>query len=121
MQRLITNSVPCFIEYYRFTPEAKAERDPFYYMPFGMGPRNCIGMRIAQMELRVATIKILQKFKVTTCEKTPVSPRLQPLCKNTYIIVVLSLNYFNVKCPNTVTLITNNDFSPTAHVRIVLK
>ena len=68
-----------FIEIYRFTPGAKAERDPFHYMSVGMGPRNCIGMRIAQMELRVATITILQKFKVTTCEETPVSPRLQTL------------------------------------------
>ena len=56
----------------RFSAEAKAQRDPIYFMPFSAGPRNCIGMRLAQLEIRIAAIKILQKFNVRPCDKTQV-------------------------------------------------
>lgn len=33
------------------------------YMPFGDGPRNCIGMRLGKMQTKVGLILMLQKFK----------------------------------------------------------
>ena len=61
-----------FCVYYRFTPEAKADRDPLAWIPFGFGPRNCIGMRLAKMELKIAMIKILQNFKISISDQTEV-------------------------------------------------
>ncbi|KAK4307423.1 hypothetical protein Pmani_020812 [Petrolisthes manimaculis] len=43
----------------RFLPDNKANITPFTFMPFGMGPRNCIAMRFAQMEAKVALAKLL--------------------------------------------------------------
>lgn len=41
-------------------------------MPFGMGPHNCLGMRLALMEIKVAVVHILQKFRFVACEETQV-------------------------------------------------
>ncbi|XP_013396133.1 cytochrome P450 3A24 [Lingula anatina] len=56
----------------RFTPEEKADRNPYSYMPFGMGPRNCIGMRLALLQMKVAIVKVLQNLTFKTCEKTQI-------------------------------------------------
>ena len=58
---------------YRFTPEEKAKRHPCAYMPFGYGPRNCIGMRFALLELKMTLIEILSKFRIVLAQETKVS------------------------------------------------
>ena len=57
----------------RFTAEEKAKRDPFCFMPFGMGPRNCIGMRFALLEAKMALIQILRQFRLVRSPDTEVS------------------------------------------------
>nr|XP_002734346.1 PREDICTED: cytochrome P450 3A41-like [Saccoglossus kowalevskii] len=61
----------------RFTKEEKEKRHPLAWMPFGIGPRNCIGMRFALMEAKIALIKVLQKFRLEPCSKTEIPPKLK--------------------------------------------
>ncbi|XP_046449635.1 cytochrome P450 3A14-like [Daphnia pulex] len=55
----------------RWSPENKAKRSPYAFMAFGTGPRNCIGMRFAMEELKIAVSTIVQKFRFFPVKETP--------------------------------------------------
>lgn len=48
----------------RFTPERKAERPRYAYLPFGGGPRQCIGNNFALTEAILLLASISQKFRL---------------------------------------------------------
>lgn len=48
----------------RFTPEAVAARQRFAYLPFGGGPRICIGNAFAMMEAQIILAVLGQRFRV---------------------------------------------------------
>jgi cytochrome P450 len=49
----------------RFAPENSAARPRYAYLPFGAGPRTCIGLNFAMTEILVALTLILQRFRIT--------------------------------------------------------
>ncbi|KAM9179256.1 cytochrome P450 3A9-like [Mergus octosetaceus] len=60
----------------RFSKENKDTIDPYTYLPFGAGPRNCIGMRFALLSLKVAIVALLQHFTFQTCKETQIPLKL---------------------------------------------
>ncbi|NWW30698.1 CP3AT protein, partial [Panurus biarmicus] len=56
----------------RFSKENKETIDPYTFLPFGAGPRNCIGMRFALLVLKVAVVVLLQNFLFRPCKDTPI-------------------------------------------------
>ncbi|XP_010164939.1 cytochrome P450 3A24 [Antrostomus carolinensis] len=60
----------------RFRKENKESIDPYTYLPFGAGPRNCLGMRFALLTLKVAIAVLLQHFTFQTCKETQIPLKL---------------------------------------------
>lgn len=56
----------------RFSDENKDKIVPYSYMPFGIGPRACIGSRFALLETKIILIEFLHKFEVYVIDKTSV-------------------------------------------------
>ena len=57
-----------------FLPENKGKIATCSYMPFGLGPRNCAGMRFALMEIKLALIKLIAQYNISPGPKTKQYP-----------------------------------------------
>lgn len=53
----------------RFAKECN--RNPLAFLGFGLGPKNCIGMKFALMELKMALVKLIINFEILPSSKTP--------------------------------------------------
>ena len=53
-----------------FSPENKSARGPYAFSGFGQGPRNCIGMRFAYLNLKIVMFRLLLDYKIVPCTKT---------------------------------------------------
>jgi len=59
-----------------FKPERFLERQfsPYEYLPFGGGSRRCIGMALAQLEMKLVIIEILSHCQLELTSKLPAVP-----------------------------------------------
>jgi cytochrome P450 len=61
-QRTFWKNPDCF-DPGRFSPEASAGRDRLAYLPFGFGPRTCIGAAFAMTEAVLIVATLAQRFR----------------------------------------------------------
>lgn len=48
------------------------DRDSVVFMPFGEGPRNCIGKRFGEMQTALVLATLIKNFKFSTCPQTQI-------------------------------------------------
>ncbi|KAH8267147.1 hypothetical protein KR018_012256, partial [Drosophila ironensis] len=54
----------------RFSEERKGEQVPYTYLPFGTGPRSCIGFRYAQMQAKGMLYHLILNYKIEASPRT---------------------------------------------------
>ena len=58
----------------RFAPENRAKLNKYQYLPFGAGPRVCVGADFAMMQARIILATLIQAFRFS-----PASPAPKPV------------------------------------------
>lgn len=56
----------------RFYGENKSRTSSVAFQPFGAGPRNCVGLRFALMEAKLAVARLLHKYRLVPGPRTEI-------------------------------------------------
>ena len=59
----------------RFQPDGRKRDHPFAYIPFGGGPRNCIGKNMALMQMLMIIVAVVRKYDFEMATGAPVDIR----------------------------------------------
>jgi cytochrome P450 len=70
------------------TTEHGRPRHTYQYMPFGGGPRSCVGSTFAMMEAKIIIIMLLQRFDVALTKGQVVCPQIGITMKPRYGILM---------------------------------
>lgn len=62
----------------RFTSEAIQARHAYTFLPFGEGPRNCIGMRFALLEVKFGIAQLLSRLSFSLNSRVKLPLELDP-------------------------------------------
>ncbi|EDW32573.1 GL10370 [Drosophila persimilis] len=54
----------------RFEADQVKSRHPMAYLPFGDGPRNCIGLRFGKIQAKIGLVSLLRRFKFGISKRT---------------------------------------------------
>lgn len=59
----------------RFEPGKEEQKNKFAYLPFGAGPRTCLGNSFAMIESQIIAGTLLAAFRCRLAEPDPITPR----------------------------------------------
>jgi cytochrome P450 family 6 len=59
------------------SPNGEGKAKGLFYLPFGDGPRNCIGMRLGKVLTKLGLAIVLSKYSIEFCDKTMADSELK--------------------------------------------